>query len=1276
MVSDFSGSENRPVSGLPPPAENPAQGPRNWRCLTANGATDSHAVTLKDGEPNPSPRAGQPYSTIPWSGIRERAATPTAHEKNKAPFVILSTYAECDGRTHAVQRERGEFWGLAVDIDAGNPPLSDIESVVRDVAPGAEAIIYSSSSAAPDDRKWRILIPLASPLPGADYPETQTAFFNLLEKRGLRCDVSLARTGQPIYLPNVPPKRRGPDGRPFFYESRHIEGELLDLASGTTIVKAREDLRAKRSTEKVAAAAKAEAYHTKRLAYVQATGDDFEPIAHFKSNNTIAERLAQYGFDEHPRLKNHYRSPLSESGSYSTEDCGDYWVTVSAWAHKHNVGRITKSGNRYGDAFDLFVHFEHGGDRRAAIRAYAASLGRDYDGLEDKRPTIVEKLPDRGPARSLDEWRFEMKVTRDLALRVPGLHLDRSPTGSGKTFATTRGIRDAINTTAREAELDDTITPITKTLTVLPDHANIRERVREMRAEGLEAVAYPARDETTCGNLEAVRQAEAFGLNAGAAVCWRCDLFHSCVYQRQVAEAEAADHAVGTHERLRLSPDTTTRGRDALIIDELPEAVLAPSISVRVDDFNPVVGLASIVRDEWLFRHGQVMGASAEEREFARQLVETHARIVEAARDATEPGVIEIPLPPPPSAYGPWPEWSLAPVLVPENWQTTILRWAAETGITPGDDRHKRERFQKSLRLLMMIVTGKLEHLYLLVDRTSRHERQRDGSVKESEHLHHFVVGSWRTNLPDVPTLLLDATADADGLRAATGCEVRDCTPEGYLPNIAPVVQVPWDVTASQSPSTAAGFVEAILTNHPEVDRLGLIGHQDHIRAIMDRDDVLPPRLRARIAKACWFGAGPDRASNDWHEVCDALLVVGTMRPGGGPVKERLVLHGKIDAARRDGDWGIRQWAGVTLDGREVVIEGKGYRDPDWHAAHVSICRAAIHQAAGRGRAVTDKGIPVWIISDEPMGVPIDDSIQPVSPVVREVVEAVRAIRDGGAGTELFPIGTSYKRKFGSQVAVRVAAVIGYLKASAGAASKPLGQRAIEKRLRLAVYHGRLERPAKGWLIVPEDAPDQPLLVTATAPPETVTIVCTATAPKTIPPALDGLFELIDERAAILESDAGFDRETADRLARDMVMGTTAITPMASSETVGVDHATLQARMNPLVVEATKRFGGAVRLIPQNQELFSAGWGARAKARKRPDGSCSCGSCEVEEVRVHGGQSSRHDCAACGKFIRYVVWYGKPVTAAPQRQSGEPASLPNPFSFLSPPSAEVHFAAG
>lgn len=38
---------------------------------------------------------------------------------------------------------------------------------------------------------------------------------------------------------------------------------------------------------------------------------------------------------------------------------------------------------------------------------------------------------------------------------------------------------------------------------------------------------------------------------------------------------------------------------------------------------------------------------------------------------------------------------------------------------------------------------------------------------------------------------------------------------------------------------------------------------------------------------------------------------------------------------------------------------------------------------------------------------------------------------------------------------------------------------------------------------------------------------------------------------------------------------------------------------------------------------------------------CCCGSTTWREVVIHVGRSVRRDCARCGRFIDFPLWYGK-----------------------------------
>jgi hypothetical protein len=43
---------------------------------------------------------------------------------------------------------------------------------------------------------------------------------------------------------------------------------------------------------------------------------------------------------------------------------------------------------------------------------------------------------------------------------------------------------------------------------------------------------------------------------------------------------------------------------------------------------------------------------------------------------------------------------------------------------------------------------------------------------------------------------------------------------------------------------------------------------------------------------------------------------------------------------------------------------------------------------------------------------------------------------------------------------------------------------------------------------------------------------------------------------------------------------------------------------------------------------------------------CRCGSVRWRDVPIHAGQSVRRDCGRCGRFLAFIVWYGRPLEPA------------------------------
>ena len=392
--------------------------------LTAHGAYDTHAVTLRNGAPNRRARAGTPYSTVSWDEIKELAAHPLAQAKNEAQFIIPSRYTSHDGRNHKVQRELGIFDALAVDIDDGDAALEEVAAAVNDVAGSCESLIYSSSSATSRNKKWRVLIPLGAPVAGADYADTQEALFTLLGERKLACDSTLKRTAQPIYLPNVPPGKRARNGSPLFYQWRHHPGNTLVIDPAHPIYRKRNEIRQHRQKRQEESRKRRE----ENAALKKARGDDFDAIEHFNAHHRISDLLNKYGFEQGGSTDgSHWRCELSESGSFSTQDFGDHWVTVSAWAEKYDVGTESQSGHRYGDAFDLFVHFEHDGQRKEAIQDYTdkvrpeierrkARCGGEEASAASSRKSSSDTQP--GPANLNDDTTLtDTGLARRLAIK-------------------------------------------------------------------------------------------------------------------------------------------------------------------------------------------------------------------------------------------------------------------------------------------------------------------------------------------------------------------------------------------------------------------------------------------------------------------------------------------------------------------------------------------------------------------------------------------------------------------------------------------------------------------------------------------------------------------------------------------------------------------------------------------------------------------------------------------------------------------------------------------
>lgn len=124
------------------------------------------------------------------------------------------------------------------------------------------------------------------------------------------------------------------------------------------------------------ATAKEEARRAAAARRPVATGAGSGPIERFNAANRIEDLMLKHGY-EAASNGHSWQSPLQQSGSFATrvyhhDDGTERWVSQSESDAEAGLGRESASGARFGDAFDLYVHYEHSGDRHAALLAWQA----------------------------------------------------------------------------------------------------------------------------------------------------------------------------------------------------------------------------------------------------------------------------------------------------------------------------------------------------------------------------------------------------------------------------------------------------------------------------------------------------------------------------------------------------------------------------------------------------------------------------------------------------------------------------------------------------------------------------------------------------------------------------------------------------------------------------------------------------------------------------------------------------------------------------------------
>jgi hypothetical protein len=517
-------------------------------------------------------------------------------------------------------------------------------------------------------------------------------------------------------------------------------------------------------------------------------------------------------------------------------------------------------------------------------------------------------------------------------------------------------------------------------LLVYPTHANCGEAEQDYLNAGIYARTYPARrTEATatlpqnCANCDA-DMAEDMGFSVVKTVCPACEHRTQCKLKGYLADLLAvkeAHVALCTHKRAEYSGvGELAPGCRYVSIHENPIDLLRPRVEISESDIQQVRWLLyRMVSDpqflDWFaqanrvddhgnaFTDDDIARRKQEHFDFCSQLLDLADGLIAAiqAAESTTPWVSD------------------AELEVPTGIERTLF-WATRT---------QRMRFSgQPWRFVLAAAGGALYSAGIFVSRSR-------GPLKT---VHKTVVG-FRNNRPPTgaTTWFSDATLACDRLASVLGQSVKDSTPVGRIEQQKKAVQIVRDVTRSTAPAVVQGILRGVLADRPTFQRIGLIAHRPHIRAI----ETLEPEFRQRIVRWTYFGSGGDRSSNVWHEECDLLIVAGTPRIPPHVVAMYLMQVGKIEAACREPPWTGYEWEGLTECGERMRIPSKGYLDPIWRGGHRDLVRAALVQAIGRGRGILETGCEVVVLSNEECGLVLSDAgLETVNATGMRVLEHLR----------------------------------------------------------------------------------------------------------------------------------------------------------------------------------------------------------------------------------------------------------------------------------------------
>ena len=529
----------------------------------------------------------------------------------------------------------------------------------------------------------------------------------------------------------------------------------------------------------------------------------------------------------------------------------------------------------------------------------------------------------------LKAWRAQMKASRVASVKSEaGIFFDGSPVGAGKNFADITILKD-----------------IGASITLLPTHDACGELAKVLVEKGLNAAAHPAMNEATCelfgsedepGIARGVLKA---GLNVGEVLCPTCKFKAACEYQKARSAAREADHEILTHKKAALNNFYNQKNKKLFLIHEDPTDLLRPSIKISdVEGLKKlkVVASAALERAQQYNFPEKVSGV--------RKLIGAvdvllhellSDNLIEDIRRSDRKTVCNLP--------------SVAelarndPSAIPDGWESFLYDSMISCNIFPPGN---------TVKLCNGFAFGEYTTLAVVVDTIGW----------KNPKYNKAIIGITQNVLPDDGIVWFeDASSTASYIENLLGVPVVDKTPSGRLANYnEPIQFATVDINKQTSGGTVRNIVRTLIARN-KAKKVGIICHNTHKSAI---NKELAKSWRARIHKIEHFRSGKDKASNAWLD-CDLLIILGTPRVPAVAIRDRLILLGDIAAANRNPVFGCVEWQGKDENGAIINISGTGYQDDSWQCVYKFLVKETLLQAIGRGRSVTEKAVPVVVVSNE-----------------------------------------------------------------------------------------------------------------------------------------------------------------------------------------------------------------------------------------------------------------------------------------------------------------------